>query len=824
MKKFLLLTILAITLIVSPVLAEFKSDIIITSPNGIWTDSRAYTTLNDAVAAVGANERTIKIVSPQTVTILTVPSTVTLEFERDGSITNSGQLTINTKNIIAPNRQIFTGVGNIDFATGSTLKTGWFSNIETAFALTSNDEVTLVVSKPQSITANFSPGNDVHLKWEDPGNILTINAGRIVGNLKNIEAGNYQIFAGAGDFDFLDGTELKLNWFNRLESALTWVENEKVTIVINEDSIVQTNSTAASNEHIKVVSGGELIPDAGVTLTINSFESEPHQVFSGAGTIAWGFPITVYSEWWGAVGDGITNDSTAIQAAIDSLEIAKGGTVQFLAKTYKCNIEAKSYVELKGASPMFKGSSVGVQSHNKTYLKANATGHIITTSAGAVYDITVRNLGLIGLGSGTALKGLYLQNVGRSLFEDLAFDNIADEAIRINDGNPNHFRRIFAQNCLLDRTQAVKIGVFHVEFGADDQWISNCEFTASSTSLSDANAYICAVVIDSSNNFLSNVVGEISDIGIHITANGDRNRFTACRADINYSHGYEIAGSGNLFVNCYSLSNGHDANDTYDGFHITAGGNIFTGSLAESYVADTEKHRYGFYDSVDSNTNRNIYSNCNSLQHISGWFTNNGASYGSGPHTPQLGPFIGTADNATPSVGGFQLFRLNNYTTAVTITNFDDGTAGQTIYIIDESANGYVTIDHGTNIFTASGTDLKMAQRVVYTFVNRAGYWYQLGNRHEQETATGAFTLSPESATVIDSSGGAVSGTLGNGTYIGQIKTIVMTDATTSSTVSITNHQTSDPEVATFDAVDETGVFMWTGTEWITIFATCTFV
>ena len=51
-----------------------------------------------------------------------------------------------------------------------------------------------------------------------------------------------------------------------------------------------------------------------------------------------------------------------------------------------------------------------------------------------------------------------------------------------------------------------------------------------------------------------------------------------------------------------------------------------------------------------------------------------------------------------------------------------------------------------------------------------------------------------------------------------------MSDDTTSSTVSITNHQTSDPEVATFDAVDETWVGMWSGTEWITLFATCTFV
>jgi len=82
----------------------------------------------------------------------------------------------------------------------------------------------------------------------------------------------------------------------------------------------------------------------------------------------------------------------------------------------------------------------------------------------------------------------------------------------------------------------------------------------------------------------------------------------------------------------------------------------------------------------------------------------------------------------------------------------------------------------------------------------------------------------PDGNLSIDSSSNAVNGTLGDGQYIGQTKTIVMTEASNSSTISITNHVTSDPEVATFDAVDETGVFLWTGTEWITLYATCTFV
>ena len=94
-----------------------------------------------------------------------------------------------------------------------------------------------------------------------------------------------------------------------------------------------------------------------------------------------------------------------------------------------------------------------------------------------------------------------------------------------------------------------------------------------------------------------------------------------------------------------------------------------------------------------------------------------------------------------------------------------------------------------------------------------------------EETITAdSSTLRVYGASKLDSSSNKVDSTLGSGTEVGQIKTIVMTEASNSSTVSITNHQTSDPEVATFDAVDETGVFMWTGTEWITIFATCTFV
>lgn len=80
----------------------------------------------------------------------------------------------------------------------------------------------------------------------------------------------------------------------------------------------------------------------------------------------------------------------------------------------------------------------------------------------------------------------------------------------------------------------------------------------------------------------------------------------------------------------------------------------------------------------------------------------------------------------------------------------------------------------------------------------------------------------PGSVNQIDSSSNAVDATLGSGLFIGQQTRVVMTEASNSSTVTVALHETSDPEVFTFDAVDEYLVLEWSGTEWVTIKATAT--
>ena len=89
---------------------------------------------------------------------------------------------------------------------------------------------------------------------------------------------------------------------------------------------------------------------------------------------------------------------------------------------------------------------------------------------------------------------------------------------------------------------------------------------------------------------------------------------------------------------------------------------------------------------------------------------------------------------------------------------------------------------------------------------------------------TAAPAATPWGTSIIDSGDNAVDATLAAGLFVGQRKFFVMQDASNSSTVAIANHVTSDPESATFDAVDEMLELQWTGTEWETIKATATFV
>lgn len=103
-----------------------------------------------------------------------------------------------------------------------------------------------------------------------------------------------------------------------------------------------------------------------------------------------------YVEAYGAKGDGVTDDTTAIQAAIDDCFTKGGGTVHFAAATYITSavVSIKTGVYLKGAgigltvikqtttASVFNGFNVGVATSNALAANANKNTNTVTVGSG----------------------------------------------------------------------------------------------------------------------------------------------------------------------------------------------------------------------------------------------------------------------------------------------------------------------------------------------------------------------------------------------------------------------------------------------------------
>jgi hypothetical protein len=89
---------------------------------------------------------------------------------------------------------------------------------------------------------------------------------------------------------------------------------------------------------VRIMPGAEQAIATGKTLTIaGDFEAGRYQVFDCAGTGKVAFTGNVPAripEWWGADPDGATDSAAAIQAAITSLPVTKGGVIDFGVGTY----------------------------------------------------------------------------------------------------------------------------------------------------------------------------------------------------------------------------------------------------------------------------------------------------------------------------------------------------------------------------------------------------------------------------------------------------------------------------------------------------------
>jgi len=335
MKKAILagvLVVLAAAFLMAPSYTQFLPDIILTKADGNWLDTRIYANFTDVLTAVNlcADPVTVVVIREETYdNDGTWPAAAEIVFRGKGKITQTaGTLNMWASRINAPDRTVFstTGAGSFDFADGAVVHSSWFDDFDDAVDVTQDDTLTLRVDGWEAVTSSEVLGSDVVLRFDNVGDFLYLNTGVVLSGVSMLEAGRYQILRGPGRLDFEAGSDLKTSWFERFDEAIRYIDDSETTLVIDKVETLVANTTTDIGTHVVGTKGNVLTTTAPLVIS-GTFEAGEFQTFAGAGIVDLALTLPKVA-WWGAVGDGVTDSTTAIQNAINCA--ARNDTMQTL--------------------------------------------------------------------------------------------------------------------------------------------------------------------------------------------------------------------------------------------------------------------------------------------------------------------------------------------------------------------------------------------------------------------------------------------------------------------------------------------------------------
>ena len=350
--------------------------------------------------------------------------------------------------------------------------------------------------------------------------------------------------------------------------------------------------------------------------------------------------------WYGAVGDGVTDDTAAIQAAITAAQAAQvddtGAIVFFPPGAYL--VSSTLLVSKDGIT--FLGAGAG---GDTSLPSASAgTGTLITPTAAFANNTYVVSVGQQGANrpvSGFRMQGIRIGEVAalvntvggiylkayRSELADVCVDSMNGDGIHVRGRTSGEggvwntyetkFRNVHVSQC----TQA---GVRLAESTADMHF-TNVVLHGNQYGLYVSGGTSCHYL---GCHFYSNSTGNLALIGA-----GSRSKWVGCKFENSGQHNVNIDVTSNgatdlHFVGCNFNSGGYSASNTYDNFIVqrSSGSNTATGVVTGctfQWITTTEnsgtsKPRYHI----------NLSSACASTWRVSGCKYDNNALTGEVNH------------------------------------------------------------------------------------------------------------------------------------------------------------------------------------------------
>lgn len=199
-------------------------------------------------------------------------------------------------------------------------------------------------------------------------------------------------------------------------AAVTAIGATPTTLIVSDDQAVAADITVPATLTLRFTQGGSLSIADTKTVTIHGHvEAGLYQIFkwTGTGKVVFGIGAVkeVYPQWWGAVADNIHDDTSAIQAAINSLPVAGhdappwgGGVVFFSPGQYRVSSAItviSDRIHLRGGGAGWGTELWGYGAINILEL-GNGTQAIFH---GSLQDI------LVIIGDGAVLRGIYQRSV-----------------------------------------------------------------------------------------------------------------------------------------------------------------------------------------------------------------------------------------------------------------------------------------------------------------------------------------------------------------------------------------------------------------------------
>ncbi len=280
-----------------------------------------------------------------------------------------------------------------------------------------------------------------------------------------------------------------------------------------------------------------------------------------------GYYINVKEAPYNARGNGSTDDTAAIQAALDAVP-STGGVVYLPPGQYEISatlIITQDNTTLIGAGAGNRIGATQVGTGSRIEAAAGVTGSVIrvqrTANDRTVYGVKIQDLAIDGDSIGTNVDGILFRSV-KGQIHNVTVNNCTGNGIRVQGygGWPAERNKFIAS----DSGYNTAAGIYF-DSDAADNMITNCVFMQNQDGLLTTQSSITAT----SSAFASN-----TRYGAYLNNAGSRSRFVGCRFQQNAHHGLILDSATTGFsdvsiTGCIFNTNGTFTNNTYDHLILT---------------------------------------------------------------------------------------------------------------------------------------------------------------------------------------------------------------------------------------------------------------